>query len=98
MGVDARKMSWQAVDSETVVWENNAAYRSAIGRLIAAREARLYATVDAFLARGFLTQQEAETVRPLLTINIFDGRVPARPPLPSIHPRDPRTTVVKAIE
>jgi hypothetical protein len=42
--------------------------------------------------RGFLTGDEADSVRPKLVVTILDDRKAGSPPLPQPETRDPRTS------
>ena len=70
LGVGEKDMSWQPVESFTIVWNNKAAYQRQLGKIIEAQRAKLHATGQALRQRGILTESEAAISAPRLIVTI----------------------------
>lgn len=93
LGVTEKKIAWQVQESSTIFWKSQKQYKSELESLIASEEAKLHGTAKALYARGVLTKEETDSVRPKLSITIFDYRKPAGKPLPHLERSDSRTTI-----
>jgi hypothetical protein len=80
-GTEVSKMLWQPRETKMLEWKDDGQYLRDLEAIILKEESRIKATTLAFRDKGLLTAQEAETVRPLLTIAVTDGRYPALPHL-----------------
>ncbi len=68
LGISEREMSWQPIDSFTIVWTNNTAYQGQLGKIIESERRKLYATVESLRHRGFLRKDEVAMPRLIVTI------------------------------
>jgi hypothetical protein len=93
LGVDKREMQWQPQKSISIPWANERQYLAELRAQIAFEEKALQSTVDVLHKRGLLTDAEMESVRPELSITVFDDRGSAHPRLPLPKIRDPHTTI-----
>jgi hypothetical protein len=93
LGVDWTAMPWRTPRRISIPWQNGEQWQSELANLIAAEETRLQATVEALHAKNLLTETEAASVRPKLSIAISDDRGSMRIPLTAPVLRDPRTVV-----
>jgi hypothetical protein len=78
LGVPDREMSWQPVDSFTIVWSDETAYRARLGEIVESERRKLYGTVESLRHRGLL--QEGEPAMPRLEVTIRCDMTPC--PLP----------------
>jgi hypothetical protein len=89
------QMPWSVQQNATLGWVNDPQFLSDLGALVKQEEARLRETVHTFYASGLLSKTKAQTIRPRLSIVVFDDRAPAQPPnteLPQLPIADSRTT------
>jgi hypothetical protein len=70
LGVKEKDMSWQPIESSTIVWTDKAAYQRQLGEMIEAQREKLHATVEALRQRDLLTEGEAAMVSPRLIISV----------------------------
>lgn len=68
LGVPEREMSWQPVESFTIVWTTNTAYQNQLGKIIESERLKLYGTVESLRHQGFLRKDEEAMPRLVLTI------------------------------
>ena len=68
LGIPEREMSWQPVESFTVVWTNHASYRDQLGKIIESERLKLYATVESLRRRGLVGADEEAMPRLVVTI------------------------------
>ena len=95
LGVSEGHLMWQAQMNLTLPWQNDQQFLGELGAQVNGEEAGLRKTVQQFLAKGLITKTQAETIRPRLSITVFDDRQPAQPAnlaLPQLAVRDSRTT------
>lgn len=90
LGIPPDNVPWQPKESANVVWKDNGQYLFDLQKTIAAEEARIKSTVLDLRGKGFLTAQEAETVRPHLSLTVTDARYPG---LPHLKATDARTSI-----
>jgi hypothetical protein len=85
---------WAPQANLVVPWTANERFLHDLADQVRAEEARLQGTVQTFFDKGLVTRSQLETVRPRLSIVIFDDRrpiVPARTALPVLAVKDQRT-------
>lgn len=70
LGVQEKDMSWQPVESFTIVWTDKAAYQRQLGEITEAQREKLHVTVERLRQRGLLTEAEAATVSPRLIVTV----------------------------
>ncbi|MGA9669714.1 MAG: hypothetical protein WBQ94_10915 [Terracidiphilus sp.] len=95
LGVSEEHLPWQTQMNLTLPWQNDRRFLDELGAQVDSEEAGLRSTVQQFFAKGFISKTQAETIRPRLSITIFDDRQPAQPAnlaLPQLAVRDSRTT------
>jgi hypothetical protein len=92
LGADGTALSWKTRENTSIVWSNKVDFLRQLKNLAEGEEARFRAVNQALETKRFLTQNEAETVRPRLLITLFDQRDSGEP-LPQWVPRDSRTTI-----
>ena len=68
LGISEREMPWQPVDSFIIVWTNNTAYQSQLGKIIESERLKLHGTVEALRHRGLLREHEVAMPRLVLQI------------------------------
>jgi hypothetical protein len=68
LGTPEREMSWQPIDSFTIVWTNSTAYRDQLGKIIESERLKLYDTVESLRHRGLLRGDEEAMPRLVVTI------------------------------
>jgi hypothetical protein len=93
LGVIEKKMPWDVRQDASIFWESREQFTSELKSRVASEEAKLHLTVEALYAKGFLTRAEADSVRPKLSITVFNDRRPVEAPLPQLSFDDPRTSV-----
>lgn len=75
-------------------WTADESFARDLSKQVTAEEARLRSTVKAFFDKGLLTRTQLETIRPRLSVLLFDDRrpvFPARAALPVLAFHDPHT-------
>src|SRR5712664_695288 len=99
--VDDKKMPWPAQQDVIFIQVNKEEFLPALTRQIESEESKFRATVKALREKGYLTESEANTVRPKLTVivndvrsPVFDGQDHLPPPLPKLVPTDSRTSII----
>jgi hypothetical protein len=95
LGLSNDHVPWQVQMDLSVPWLSDQQFLSDLGAQVEAEEARLHTTVQQFLAKGLISKSQAETIRPKLSITVFDDRQatqPARSALPQLAVRDSRTS------
>lgn len=70
LGVHDRDMSWHPVDTFTIVWTNEAAYKNQLAAIIESQRGKLRDTMEKLRQRGFLTEDEARTISPKMVLTI----------------------------
>jgi hypothetical protein len=70
LGTPEKQMSWQPVQTFSIVWSNKAAYQRQVGEIIESQRDKLHATVKELQARGLLTEDEASIVSPKIIVTI----------------------------
>lgn len=95
LGRNETQMDWGAQVNLTLSWQNDRQFLSDLGTEVDAEEVRLRTTMKAFYSRGLISKSQAETLRPRLSITVFDDRPhtePASAALPPLPVHDSRTT------
>jgi hypothetical protein len=95
LGVSEGHLLWQTQMDLTLPWQNDQRFLGELGAQVDAEENGLRSTVQQFLAKGLITRTQAETIRPRLSITVFDDRQhsqPANLTLPQLAIRDSRTS------
>lgn len=85
---------WAPQANLAVPWTANELFLRDLADEVSEEEARLQSTVRAFFDKGLVTKSQLETVRPRLSVVIFDDRpavVPAKTALPLLAVKDFRT-------
>jgi hypothetical protein len=93
LGVDKKELPWQRKKSISIDWSSDKQYLSEFLTQIALEDAAFQSTVNGLYAKGFLTKEEARSIRPELSITVFDDRKPAENPLPLPKIEDPNVTI-----
>ena len=93
LGVGKKEMPWQAQKSISIQWCSDKQYLPEFRGQIAIEEAAFQSTVNRLYAKGFLTKEETHTIRPKLSITVFDDRKPAENTLPLPKVLDPNVTI-----
>jgi hypothetical protein len=93
LGATENQIPWQVQESSTIFWENGEQFTSDLRKLVASENAKFQATAKALYVKGFLTKTESDSIRPKLSISIFDYRKPAGTPLPRVEFSDPRAII-----
>lgn len=70
LGVHDHDMAWHVVDSVTIVWTNESAYKRQLGTIVESQRRKLRDTVDQLKARGLLNEDEASRIMPKLVVTI----------------------------
>jgi hypothetical protein len=98
--VDDKEMSWPANQDVIYTQGSKAEFLSALTRQIDSEESKFRATVKALREKGYLTESEANTVRPKLAVivkdvrsPVFDGQDHLPLPLPKLVPTDSLTSI-----
>jgi hypothetical protein len=97
--VDDKEVPWPAHQDVIYVQGSKEEFLPALSRQIQLEESNFRATVEALREKGYLTQSEANTIRPKLAVTVNDvrppvvGQVHSPPPLPKLVPKDPRTSI-----
>ena len=68
LGISVTEMSWQPVKVFEIAWTGQVAYQQQLGMIVANERKKLHTTVELLHQRGFLTEEEAATVSPRLTV------------------------------
>ncbi|HWG21570.1 MAG TPA: hypothetical protein VG225_13655 [Terracidiphilus sp.] len=85
---------WAPQMNLTLPWTADQRFLQDLAEQVGAEEARLRSTVQAFFDKGLLTRSQLATIRPRLSVVLFDDRqsqVPVRTPLPILTVQDART-------
>jgi len=96
---DDKEMLWPAQQDVIYIQGSKEEFLPALTRQIELEESKFRATAKALRERGYLTQSEANTVRPKLVVTVNDVRSPVvgpvylPPPLPKLGPTDSRTSI-----
>ena len=87
-------IAWAPQMNLTLPWNTDQQYLSDLRIQITVEEDRLHSTMQAFFARRLLTRSQLETIRPRLSVLIFDDRAKTvpRPALPLPNIQDSWTT------
>ena len=97
--MDDKEMPWPEHQDVTYIQKNNEEFLPALTRQIELEESKFRATAKALRERGYLTESEANTVRPKLVVTVNDvrspvaGQVHSPPPLPKLVATDSRTSI-----
>ena len=98
--IDDKEMPWPAHQDVTYIQGGKEEFLSALTRQIELEESKFRATAKALRERGYLTESEANTIRPKLTVTVndarslvFDGQDHLPPPLPKLVTTDSRTSI-----
>ena len=70
LGVHDCDMTWHPVDTFTIVWTNEAAYKTQLAGIIESQRRKLRHTVEQLRQRDFLTEDEARTISPKMVLTI----------------------------
>jgi hypothetical protein len=95
LGVDDKQMPWAVQMNLTLPWVNDEQFLLELTEQVNAEESRLRTTVKTFYAKGLITSGQVDSIRPKLSVVVFDDRaqtVPANPSLPTLPVKDSRTT------
>jgi hypothetical protein len=95
LGVTEAQMNWGAQVNLTISWQDDPQFLLDLGNQVNAEEDTLRAAVQAFYAKGLISKSQAESIRPRLSVTVFDDRLQTEPksaPLPKLIVHDPRTT------
>ncbi|MGD0857758.1 MAG: hypothetical protein ABR912_00440 [Terracidiphilus sp.] len=95
LGVDDKQMPWSVQENITVPWVNDSQFLLDLSKQVYLEESQLRATVQRLYAKGLLTRTEAASIRPKLSIIVFDDRQPTEPAnaaLPQLQVQDSRTS------
>jgi hypothetical protein len=99
--MDDKEMLWPAHQDVIYIQGSQEEFLPALTRQIELEKSKFHATVEALREKGYLTESEANTVRPKLAVMVNDAR-PALfdnghehlpPPLPKLVPTDSRTSI-----
>jgi hypothetical protein len=93
LGVTEEKMPWKVQESETIIWKGQEQVSLEFQAMATSEEEKLHEAAKALYAKRFLTKKEFDSVRPRLSITVFDYRKPVDIPLPHLISSDPRTTI-----
>lgn len=102
LGVDDKEMTWPTHQDVICIRECKEGFLTALRKQIDLEESKLIATVEVLRAKGYLTQSEADGVRPKLSVTVNDARSLGfyhghgqehEPPLPRLTPTDPRISI-----
>lgn len=86
------QVPWQVQANAAVRWQNESQFLSDAGQLVRDEEARLTETVKKLSWKGLLTRSQTESIRPRLSIVVFDDRSARAAVLPDLPVADQRTT------
>jgi hypothetical protein len=86
------QVPWQARANAAVQWQSDSQFLSDVGQLVSQEEARLAETVKKLSLKGLLTRSQTESIRPRLSVVVFDDRRVHATMLPDLPITDPRTT------
>ncbi len=70
LGVDPKEMPWQPEQTQTIVWTSQQQYLHDLGVEIDAQRALLHTTVESLRSVNLLTDNEAATVQPRLSVRV----------------------------
>jgi hypothetical protein len=93
--IGEERMPWQAQEIGSLGWVSDRQFLTELGVEIAKQEGNLRATVQKFYQKGLLTKTQSETIRPRLSIAVYDDRGRTRQPvapLPQLQFSDSRTS------
>jgi hypothetical protein len=99
LGVKDQEMPWPTHQEVICIPECKEGFLTELRKQIHSEESKLIATVQMLRAKGYLTQSEANTVRPKLAVIVHDVRSLVDdgqnhpPPLLRFTPADPRTSI-----
>jgi hypothetical protein len=100
LGVKDQEMPWPTHQDVICIPECKERFLPALTKQIYLEESKFRATVKALQEKGYLTQSEANTVRPKLAViindvrtSVYDGQDHPPPPLPTLVPPDSRTFI-----
>ena len=70
LGVRVVDMSWQPIESFTIVWSDRAGYDAELGKIVDGQREKLKATVQTLQQRGYLTESAASGLTPKLVVTV----------------------------
>jgi hypothetical protein len=70
LGGPSSAMTWQPNVAQTIIWTTQSAYDHERADLVQVEQQKLHDTVEALYQRGLLTNEEAATVAPKLTVTV----------------------------
>jgi hypothetical protein len=70
LGVRVVDMSWQPVETFTIVWSDRASYDAELGRIVEGQREKLKATVQTLQRDGYLTESAASGLTPRLVVTV----------------------------
>ena len=70
LGIPEREMTWQPVESFTIVWTDKASFQRKLGEIVEAQQEKLRATVESLRQRGFQRDGEAANLSPRLLVTV----------------------------
>ena len=70
LGVRVVDMSWQPIESFTIVWSDRAGYDAELGKIVEGQREKLKATVQTLQQRGYLTESAASGLTPRLIVTV----------------------------
>jgi hypothetical protein len=91
-----RQMPWAVQQSISLSWLDDHQFLTELAKQADQEESTLRTTVKMFYEKGLITKTQATTIRPRLTITVFDDRQAAEPAnaaLPPLPIKDSRTTI-----
>jgi hypothetical protein len=96
LGVERKDISLKLEKTISIQWEGNQRFALDLLQQVDAEETLLHATVASLFAKGYLTDKEARSVRPRLSVTVCDMRKQTATPLPRLASSDPRTEITFA--
>jgi len=96
--VRVNALGWGPQMNLSLVWAGDQRFTKDVSARVAAEEEKLQSTVLAFFKKGLLTQSQRESIRPRLSVMLFDDRqrqsdMPDPTPLPVPSAKDERTVL-----
>jgi hypothetical protein len=92
LGGDTKKIPWAVERQDSITYESDSQFLRELQDRVTQEEDQMRETARDLYVRGFLTGDEADSVRPKLVVTILDDRKAGSPPLPQPETRDPRTS------